>query len=86
VLFGKASKFSITFILCTFPDFVPVSISGVLRDRRQSESESVIMVPPLVHGVRTIIISLSFIGFWHISNDGKAREDSHEFAIASFLE
>jgi hypothetical protein len=86
VLSWKVSKFSITFIFCTFTDSVPVSVSGVLRDRRQSESESVIKVPPLVHGVRTIIISSSFIWFWHISNDWKAREDSHEFAIASFLE
>jgi hypothetical protein len=74
VLSGKISKLSITFILCTFPDSIPVSVSGVLRDHRQSESESVIKVPPLVHGVRTIIISSSFIRFWHISNNGKWRK------------
>jgi hypothetical protein len=71
MLFGKVSKLSITFILCTFPDSVSVSVSRVLQDHRQSESESVIKVFPLVHGVRTIIISSSFIRFWHISNDWK---------------
>jgi hypothetical protein len=36
----KVSKFFITFILCTFPDFAPVSFRRVLRDRRQLETES----------------------------------------------
>jgi hypothetical protein len=42
VLYGKVSKFSITFILCICPDSAPCSISRVLRDHRQlkkSESE-----------------------------------------------
>jgi hypothetical protein len=86
VLSGKVSKSSITVLLCVFPDSIPISVSGDLRDLHQSESEYMIKVPPLVHGVRMIIIPSSFIRFCHISNEWKEREDSHEFAIASFLE
>jgi hypothetical protein len=85
VLSGKVSKFSITSVLCTFPDSAPCPISRVFHDRHLSRSESVIKVPPLVHGVPRIITSSLFIRFWHISNDWKAYEDSYEFAIASFL-
>jgi hypothetical protein len=86
VLSGKASKFSITSILCTFPDSTPCPISRLLRDRHLSKSESVIKVPPLVHGVPTITTSSLFIRFWHVSNEWKASEDSYEIAIASFME
>jgi hypothetical protein len=40
MLSGKVSKFSITLILCIFPDSAPCSISRVLRDRRRLKSES----------------------------------------------
>jgi hypothetical protein len=40
MLSEKASKFSTTFILFTFPDSTPYSVSRVLRDHRQSKSES----------------------------------------------
>jgi hypothetical protein len=40
VLYGKVSKLSITLKLCIFPDTAPFSVSRVLRDRRQSKSES----------------------------------------------
>jgi hypothetical protein len=40
MLSGKVSKFSITFILYIFPDSAPYSFSRVLRDCRQSKSES----------------------------------------------
>jgi hypothetical protein len=36
--------------------------------------------------IPALITSLSFIGFWHISNEFKEWEDSYEFAIESFLE
>jgi hypothetical protein len=40
MVYGNVSKFSITFILCIFPDSAPYSISRVLQDRCQSKSES----------------------------------------------
>jgi hypothetical protein len=40
VLSGKVSKFSIIFIFCIFSDCAPFSVSRVLRDRRQSKTES----------------------------------------------
>jgi hypothetical protein len=40
MLYGKVSKFSITFILCTFSDFVSVSVRMVLQDYCQSKTES----------------------------------------------
>jgi hypothetical protein len=72
MLSGKVSNLSITSVLCTFPDSAPCPISRVLRDHHLSKSESVIKVPPLVHGVPTITTSFLFIGFWHVSNDWKA--------------
>jgi hypothetical protein len=40
VLSGNVSKFSITFILCTFLDSIPVYVSRVLRDHCQLKIES----------------------------------------------
>jgi hypothetical protein len=40
---GKVSKFSITFILCVFPDSIPVAVSIVLRDCCQLKIESELM-------------------------------------------
>jgi hypothetical protein len=69
VLYGKFSKFSASFTLVISPDSAPYPMNGVLRDRRQSESESVSKILPLVHYVPTIITSSLFIGFEHTSND-----------------
>jgi hypothetical protein len=69
VLFEKVSKFSITFTLDFSPDSVPYPISGVLRDRHPSESESVFKVLPLVCCVPMIITSSLLIGFDNTSND-----------------
>jgi hypothetical protein len=71
VLSGKASKFSITSVLCIFPESALCPISRVLRDHHLSKSESVIKVPPLVHGVPRIITSSLFIGFGCMSNEWK---------------
>jgi hypothetical protein len=71
MLSGKVSKFSITYILCTFPDSAPCPINRVLHDRHLSKSESVIKVPPLVHVVPTIITSSLFIRFECTSNGWK---------------
>jgi hypothetical protein len=43
MLYGKVSKFSITFVLSNFPDSAPVSLSRVLRDRRRSELKPELM-------------------------------------------
>jgi hypothetical protein len=32
MIYGKVSKLSTTFILCTFPDSIPASVNWVLRD------------------------------------------------------
>jgi hypothetical protein len=40
MLSGKVLKFSITFILCAFPDSVPVSVIRVLRDYYLLKTES----------------------------------------------
>jgi hypothetical protein len=40
MLSEKLSKISITFILFTFPDSIPVSFSRVLRDHCQLKTES----------------------------------------------
>jgi hypothetical protein len=69
VLCGKVSKFSITFTLNISPDSALYPINSVLRDRRQSESESISKVLPLVRCVSMIITSSLFIGFEHTSND-----------------
>jgi hypothetical protein len=63
VLYGKVSKFSITFVLVTSPDSAPYPISRVLRDRRHAKSEAVSKVLTLVHCVPTIITSSMIIGF-----------------------
>jgi hypothetical protein len=85
VLSGKVLKFSITFTLDFSPDSAPYPISGVLRDRHQSESESVFKVLPLVDCVPMIITSSLFIGFEHTSNDWKVEKAKYEFGITSFL-
>jgi hypothetical protein len=85
VLSGKVSKFSITSVLCVFPDSIPVSVSGVLLDRRQSESESVSKVLPRVRWVPMIITSSLFIGFERMRNDWKVEKVTYEFVIGSFL-
>jgi hypothetical protein len=71
VFSGKVSKFSITFTLDISPDFAPYSISGVLRDCRQSKSESAFKVLPPVHCVPTIITSSLFIVLEHMSKEWK---------------
>jgi hypothetical protein len=69
VLYEKVSKFSITFTLDISPDSAPYPINGVLRDRRESKSESVFKVFPLVHCVPTIVTSSLFVGFERTSNN-----------------
>jgi hypothetical protein len=68
-----------------FPDSASCSVSRVLRDRRQSKSESVIKVPPLVNNIPTIITSSLFIGFERMSNEWKVGKVNYEFDIACFL-
>jgi hypothetical protein len=85
VIYGKVSKFSITFTLDISPDSAPYPISGVLRDCCQSESDYVSNVLPLVHCVPTIIPSSRFIRFECMSSEWKGEEVSYEFGIASFL-
>jgi hypothetical protein len=82
VLPRKVSKFPITSILCVFPDSVAVSLSRVLRDRRQSESKSVSKILPRVRWVPTIITSSLFIGFEGMGNGGKWQK----FATSLVLE
>jgi hypothetical protein len=45
MLSEKVPKFSITFILGISPDSVPCPISGVLRDRRQSKKNKILISP-----------------------------------------
>jgi hypothetical protein len=85
VLFGKVSKFSITFTLCISPDSAPYPIIGALWDRRQSESEAVFKILPLVHCVPMIITYSLFIGFEHMCKYWKVEKVIYEFDIASFL-
>jgi hypothetical protein len=85
VLSRRVSKFSITFALDISPDSAPYSISGVLRDRRQSKSEAVFKVLLLVHCVPMIITSSLFIGFERMSNEWKVAKVSYEFDIRNFL-
>jgi hypothetical protein len=85
VLYVKVSKLSVTFTLDISPDSTLYPISGVLRDRRQSESESVSKVLRLVRCVPMTITSSLFIGFEHTSNDWKVEKVNYEFGIASFL-
>jgi hypothetical protein len=85
VLSGKVLKFSITFTLQISPDSTPCSVSKVLRDHHQTESESVSKVLPLVYRVPTIITSSLFVGFEHKSNDWKVEKLHYKFGIGSFL-
>jgi hypothetical protein len=85
MLSGKVSKLFITFVLCMFLDSAPFSASRVLRDRRQSESESVSKVLLLVHCVPTIITSFLFIGFELMSNEWKVDKFNYEFGMVSFM-
>jgi hypothetical protein len=85
MLSRKVSKFSITFILCNFPDSAPFLVSSVLRDHCQSESEAVSKVLPLVRCVLMIITSSLFIGFEHTSNEWIVEKVNYELAITSFL-
>jgi hypothetical protein len=85
VLYGKVSKFSITFTLDISPDYAPYPISGVLRDHHQSELESVSNVLPLVRCVPTIITSSYFIIFDCMSSEWRGEIVSYEFDIESFL-
>jgi hypothetical protein len=84
ILSEKVLKLSITFTLGISPDAAPFSVSKVLRDRRQSESEFVSKVLPFVHCVPAIITSSLFIGFKHTSNDWKWEKVNCKFGIASF--
>jgi hypothetical protein len=85
MLSGKVSKLSITLVLDISPNSTPYPISGVLRDHRQSESEFVSKVLPLVRCVPMIVTSSLFIGFEHMSNEWKVEKVNYEFGIASFL-
>jgi hypothetical protein len=85
MLYGKVSKFSITFTLDISPDSASYSIGRVLQDHHQSESESVSKGLPLVRCVPMIITSSLFIGFEYTSNDWKVEKVNYEFGIAIFL-
>jgi hypothetical protein len=67
------------------PDSAPYSVRRILRDRRQSKSESVFKVLSLVHRVSMIITSSLFIGFEHVSNEWKVEKVNCKFGMASFL-
>jgi hypothetical protein len=69
-------------LYCSFLLVLHQIVSRVLQDRRQSKSESVFKVIPVVHCVPTIITSSLFIRFEYMSNDWKV---SYEFGIGSFL-
>jgi hypothetical protein len=85
MLSGKISKLSTTFLLFISPGYAPNSVSRVLRDRRQSKSESIFKVLPLVHCFPTMITYSLFIRFERMSNDWKVEKVSYEFGIGSFL-
>jgi hypothetical protein len=84
VLPGKVSKFPITSVLCVFPDSVAISVSGVLRDRRQSESKSASKILPRVRWVLMTITSSLFIGFEGMSKGWKVAKVSYLLGIGSF--
>jgi hypothetical protein len=69
MLSGKVSKFFITFTLDVSQDSAPYPFSGVLRDCRQSQSESVFKALPFVHGVAMIITFSLFIRIECMSNE-----------------
>jgi hypothetical protein len=81
----KISKLSTTFVSFISPDSAPNSVSKVLRDRRQSKSESVFMIFPLVHCVPMIITSSLFIRFEHMSNEWEVEKVNYEFGFGGFL-
>jgi hypothetical protein len=85
VLSKNVLKFSTTFTLGISPDSAPFSVSKVLRDHRQSESESVSKFLPRVRCVPTIITSSLFIGFEHATNEWKLEKVGYEFGITCFL-
>jgi hypothetical protein len=84
VLSGKVSKLSITFALELSPVSAPYLIGGVLRDHRQSKSEAVSKVLPLVHYVPMIITFSLFIGFERMSNDWKVAKVSYDLVLEVF--
>jgi hypothetical protein len=67
------------------PDSAPYPIIRVWRDHHLSKSESVIKVPPLVHGVPTIITSSLFIGFERMIKEWNVGKVNYEYDIVSFL-
>jgi hypothetical protein len=71
--------------LCISPDSASYSVGRVLRECRQSKSESVFQVLPLVLYVPMSITSFLFMGFERISNEWKVEKVSYEFGIVSFL-
>jgi hypothetical protein len=85
VLSRNVSKFPIAFALGISPDSIPYPISGVLRDCRQSKSEFVFQVLPLLHCVPTIKISSLFIGIECISNEWKVEKVNYEFGFGGSL-
>jgi hypothetical protein len=85
MLYRKVSKFSITFTLGISPDSAPRPVSGVLRDRYRSKSESVSKFPPLLYCVPTIITCSLFIGFEHMSNDWKIKKVNYELGFRGLL-
>jgi hypothetical protein len=84
VLSRNFSKFSITFALDLSPVSAPYPIGGVLRDHRQSKSEAVSKVLPLVHYVPMIITFSLFIGFERMSNDWKVAKVSYDLVLEVF--
>jgi hypothetical protein len=85
ILSRKISKLSTTFVFFISPGSTLNSVSRVLRDRRQSKSESVFKLFPLVHCVPMIIISSLFIGFECMNNEWKVEKVNYEFGIGRFL-
>jgi hypothetical protein len=85
VLSRNVTKLSITLVLDISHDSAPISISRVLRDRRQPKSEAVFRILSLVSCVPAIITSSLFIIFEHTSNDWKVEKFNYEFGITSFL-
>jgi hypothetical protein len=81
----KVSKLSITFTLDISPVSAPRLVSGVLRDRHRSKSESVSKVPPLLYCVPTIITSSLFIGFECMSNEWKVEKVNYELGFRGLL-
>jgi hypothetical protein len=85
IFYGNISKLSTIFVLFMSPDSAPNLVRRILRDRRQSKSESVFKVFPLVYCVPMIITSPLFVRFEHMSNEWKVEKVSYKFGIGSFL-